>query len=314
MINTHRILATVALLISVTAHLSAEIITATATIEAVDVDARTVIVRRNTSKGAKTARLRMKTSAQIAGGSGDPIEVGALAQGDQIELTYDTTAKSITKIKVLSAAHDHDATSASGVPLFNGDDLEGWRFMTAPKLKAELQFAECWGADAQRHVLFATGKGHTWLETAEKYDNFVLSLDWRMVPGAPSSPNGGGVVIRAVGVHSWGIDPRGIQVDLSDEHTGAFICYGTPLANGKKSAVGEGTQKLDAMSTPSLKGPAQWNSMQIRCDGSRVAVSVNGKKVNEGTGTRVKKGNICLRSQASAIEYRNIRLAPITPR
>ncbi|HQU43317.1 MAG TPA: DUF1080 domain-containing protein, partial [Pirellulales bacterium] len=256
-----------------------EIVTATGTVESADAARRTVTVRRKTAKGEKTATLNVGPSAPILDDEAQPTDLGSLAKGDTVELAYDTAAKVVTKIRVVvrAAPEGDTAASAEGVLLFNGDDLEGWNFVTAPKLKqinADLRFDDCWGADAQGHVLFATGKGHTWLESAGKYDDFVLSLEWRLVPGAKRDPNGGGVVVRASGVHSWGIDPRGIEIDLSDEHTGAFICYGTPLANGKKRAVGEGTQLLDAMREPELNRLGAWNSLQIRCDGDRITVSV----------------------------------------
>lgn len=294
----------------------AETVSATGTVEAVDAARGTVTVRRKTVNGEKTATLTVGTAARIVDETAQPTELGSLAKGDHVELAYDTESKAITRIRIVRrAAQGRDsAAAAGGVPLFNGDDLEGWSFVTAPKLKrinADLRFDECWGADAQRHVLFATGKGHTWLESAGKYDDFVLSLEWRFVPGAQRDPNGGGVVIRASGIHSWGIDPRGIEVDLSEEHTGAFICYGTPLANGKKRAVGEGTQLLDVMREPELNQHGEWNSITIRCQSDRITVSVNGKQVNEGSGARAKQGAICLRSQSSAIEYRNVRLTPI---
>ena len=224
--------------------------------------------------------------------------------GQQAIVTYDDSLEAAITI----AIGDEDKDQ---VVLFNANDLEGWKFVVAPKFKdqAHLTVLECWGVDADRAVLFSNGKGPTWLATEPNYDNFTLSLEWRFPPNTQPSPNGSGIVVRANGVHSFECDPRGIEIDISEANTGDFVCYGTPL-NAKKKAAGETTQSLGRMADPDLKPSGQWNNMEIRCDGEKISVKVNGKSVNEGAGARVKKGEICLRSQNTAIEFRKIKLTP----
>jgi hypothetical protein len=255
--------------------------------------------------GGEELSLEVLKKAIISVG-GTAAKLADLEAGQKATITYDPSLSVATKIQATERKKP-----AGEVELFNGNDLDGWKFVVPPGPKAELDLADTWGVDAERRVLFATGHGSSWLETEDKCDNFSLSLEWRFVPSAKLTGNGSGVVIRASGIHSFKFDPRGVEIDISAKGTGNFICYGTPLASTKGNAAGEKTQNIPALREPELKEFGEWNSMVIRCDGDRIAVDVNGKRVNEGTGVRVKKGEICLRSQNSAIEFRKIRLTPI---
>lgn len=100
--NTKRIFAAAVLLAFLTAPLPAETVTAIGTIEAVDAAARTITVRRKTANGEKTARLKIADDAEVAFDS----EVAALDQlktGQSVDITYDTTAKQVTKLEARSA-------------------------------------------------------------------------------------------------------------------------------------------------------------------------------------------------------------------
>ena len=75
-----------------------------------------------------------------------------------------------------------------------------------------------------------------------------------------------------------------------------------PYANGKKEH-------------PSNEKPAgQWNSYDIVCDGGKVTLYVNGLLQNEGIDANPSYGPICLQSEGSPIEFRNIYLEPVPKR
>ena len=278
----------------------------TGVVQGVDAAARTITIERQAGGSVKAMKLDVAPQAE---------GLDRVTKGSSITVTFDPEAELVTSLRVTEmkaeqkeAIGDEDKDQ---VVLFNANDLEGWKFVVAPKFKdqAHLTVLDCWGVDADRAVLFSNGKGPTWLATEPNYDNFTLSLEWRFPPNTQPSPNGSGIVVRANGVHSFECDPRGIEIDISEANTGGFVCYGTPL-NAKKKAAGETTQSLGRMADPDLKPSGQWNNMEIRCDGEKISVKVNGKSVNEGAGARVKKGEICLRSQSTAIEFRKIKLTP----
>ena len=61
----------------------------------------------------------------------------------------------------------------------------------------------------------------------------------------------------------------------------------------------------------SEKPLGQWNKYEITCKGNEVLVKVNGDLVNHATNCNVSKGAICLQSEGTPIEFRNIVLKPL---
>lgn len=194
--------------------------------------------------------------------------------------------------------------------IFNGKDLQGWKFVAVPGFKQFPPATTCWTVDVERQVLVASGAAHSWIETARPFGNFELSLEWRFVPGAKVTPNGSGVVIRSAGIHPGQYDPTGIEIDISENMSGAFICYGLPLKNANGVAEEGKIKRLDALESATLQPVGEWNQMVITASGDKIAVQINGQPVNSGTGARFKAGPICLRSQSTAIEFRSVKAVP----
>lgn len=285
--------------------LGGEAVTVQGKIEKIDVTDRRIVISPRGKDEKIELELTRKTTIKRDGK--EDVGLDTIKPGDNAKIKYDS------ELLVAATIELGEDASAEEVSLFNGNDFEGWKFVVAPFFKEELTILDCWGVDAEKGVLFAKGKGPTWLASEQTYDNFNLNLEWRFVPNAPLSLNGSGIVIRAAGIHSFNADPRGIEIDIAEKDSGHFLCYGTPLVTATNKATGEGQRRLERFSEPALKRVGEWNTIEIHCDGDRITVKINGKKVNEGTGARVKKGEVCLRSQNSAIEFRNVRLTPIKP-
>jgi hypothetical protein len=194
--------------------------------------------------------------------------------------------------------------------IFNGKDLQGWKFVAVPGFKQFPPVTTCWTVDAERQVLVASGAAHSWIETARPFGNFELSLEWRFVPGAKVTPNGSGVVIRSAGIHPGQYDPTGIEIDISESMSGAFICYASPLKNANGVAEEGKIKRLDALVAATLQPVGEWNQMVVTASGDKISVTINGQPVNAGTGARFKAGPICLRSQSTAIEFRSVKAVP----
>jgi hypothetical protein len=56
----------------------------------------------------------------------------------------------------------------------------------------------------------------------------------------------------------------------------------------------------------SEKPAGQWNTYEIYCEKDTIRCSVNGVLQNEGTAATLTAGWICLQSEGSPIEFRNI--------
>jgi hypothetical protein len=78
---------------------AAETLTATATIESVDVTQRSISVRRKTSKGEKTGTFQVSDSAEIAV-NGEAAKLDAVEKGDRVTIVYDPAEKHVVKLSV----------------------------------------------------------------------------------------------------------------------------------------------------------------------------------------------------------------------
>jgi hypothetical protein len=55
----------------------------------------------------------------------------------------------------------------------------------------------------------------------------------------------------------------------------------------------------------------EWTRLEVIADGDRVRVIVNGKVVNEGTGSSLTEGKIIIQSEGAEIYYRRVELLPL---
>lgn len=281
----------------------AEVKVAKATIQDSDDQDRTISV--TIDEGAEVLLLDVIRKTQMTIGDKEARQFD-LQSGQRATITYDPELSVVTRIDAAPCE-----IPQGQINLFNGNDLDGWRFVIPPKYAQPLREHECWDVNVERKLIAARGIGTTWLATESTFDNFTLTFEWRFPVDGILSSNGSGVVIRAGGIFSNDADPRGIEIDISESKTGDFICYGTPLANSKRKIAGETQQRLERLAVAELRPIGKWNRTEIFCDQDRITVTMNGKLVNEATGARVKKGEICFRSQNTAIEFRKIRLTPI---
>jgi hypothetical protein len=186
----------------------------------------------------------------------------------------------------------------SFVPLFNGRDLTGWvNVNCAPNT---------W--TATNGLIYCTGAPLGELRTERMYQNFVLELEWRHL-----RPKGNaGVFVWADALTAKG-QPfiRGVEVQVLDGQEGdwftsdgdIFPIHGakmTPL-NGRGGDRAFPTEKR-------MKPSPEWNHYRIECVDGAIALAVNGQVVTRGTNASPRKGYVCLESEGSPIEFRNLRV------
>ncbi|MHC4225999.1 MAG: 3-keto-disaccharide hydrolase [Planctomycetota bacterium] len=193
------------------------------------------------------------------------------------------------------------------IVLFNGKDLDGWvRFSPGDKRDADKK----WTVDKVRSirdgVIRCQGVPNGYIRTVESYANYKLHLEWRW----PAKPTNSGVLLHSAGIDkTW---PKCVEAQLMHENAGDFwlLSYSSIKADGKQ--VGPEQYANAKKKRPSNeKPPGQWNSYDIVCDGKTVTLFVNGLLQNKGTEANPSYGPICLQSEGSPIEFRNIYLEPI---
>lgn len=209
----------------------------------------------------------------------------------------------LVAVAVLSAMFTFQASAEDRpVPLFNGKDLSGW----SPVLDKEgADPASTWSV--VDGVLRCTGKPVGYLKTDREFGDYVLSLEWRWPAGTSGGNNG--VLVHATTPRALGIWPKSIEVQLFKGNAGEFWVIGTELHVPDEAKRKEGRRHKNLIPSPE-KPIGEWNRMEITCKGDTIRVKVNGELVNEATDCSVTKGAICLQSEGSPIEFRNIELTP----
>lgn len=158
------------------------------------------------------------------------------------------------------------------------------------------------------------GKEHNdnYLWTKDQYENFVLDFEFFVDPSANS-----GVFIRTSDLNDPVYSGLEIQVGIADPSR--------PIRKNSMGAIYD----LVAPSGHAMK-IGEWNQMRIRCEGSRVQVDVNGKRLSEadlsqwvvagqspdGTKNKFKrpiaeyahKGYIGLQDHGTPVQFRNMVL------
>jgi len=183
------------------------------------------------------------------------------------------------------------------VALFNGKDLSGWQGIGGGTNNWKVKDG----------ILSCTGeKGSQWIATKKEFANFDLRLEYKI----PTDGNSG-VFIRAPKEgNPW---VTGLEIQVLDD-------YGPKWKDLKPNQF---TAAIYAVQPPSkrvTKKAGEWQTLRIRCTGSKCRVLVNGKQVIKADLTKLAQkvksvpglkrtgGFIGLQNHSSPVYYRNIRI------
>ncbi len=174
------------------------------------------------------------------------------------------------------------------IALFDGKTLNGW-FSRTPGVQSFAPKNGC--------LEWVRG-GAGAIMTRDRYDNFVLRLDWKIKAGGNS-----GVWCRAPR------DSRASKIGFEFQIMGdSDIKKPTDTSTGS-------IYEVVAPKCIANKKEGEWNSMEIVLDGPHYKATLNGKVVqdldfskHDVMKDRLKKGFICLTDHGNWVSYRNIRL------
>ncbi|GAA1360280.1 ThuA domain-containing protein [Streptomyces beijiangensis] len=172
--------------------------------------------------------------------------------------------------------------------LFNGKSLDGWKQAGPGKFNV---------VDGQ--LQSEGGMGLLYYQ-AKQFNAYSLKLDWKMT----GDDNSGVFVGFPESDDPWSAVNKGyeVQIDASDapdRTTGSVYSF--------KSANIKARDQV-------LRPPGQWNSYEIRVQGERLTIFLNGVKVNDFTNTdpvrSLKDGYIGLQNHSAddQVAFRNIQL------
>lgn len=188
--------------------------------------------------------------------------------------------------------------------LFDGETLDGWKATGR---------AEGWAVE--EGALACTVKGGGYLYTVEEFENFSLSIDYKVAPGTNS-----GVFFRWSNLG----DPvnTGIEMQVFDSHDK------TEPDNHDDGAVYD----ILAPSKNMTKPAGEWNRAVLTCKDSLVTIALNGKKICEmdlnrwteahknpdGSTNKFnlaykdlpRKGHIGLQDHGGRVWFKNVKIKP----
>jgi hypothetical protein len=173
-------------------------------------------------------------------------------------------------------------------------------------------------------VLHCTGQPVGVLRSQKELKNFELTVQWRHLRSGGNS-----------GVFVWATEeslkalkpnalPHGIEVQVLDhgyttqyeKQTGKKADWFT--TNGDVFAVGKSKMNPFAPLSPDRsrsfprkqlsKGFGNWNTYYVRAINGEVRLWVNGEEVSGGNNSEPSSGYLCLESEGSPIEFKNIYL------
>lgn len=186
------------------------------------------------------------------------------------------------------------------VSLFNGRDLSGW-------VPVNVDADTFTVRDAMIHC---TGKPTGFMRSAKMYENFIVELEWRHLKPKGNS----GLFVWADGFPAKGTPfARAVEVQILDgRNTDDYTSHGDVFAiQGATMKPDRPHPKGWMRCLPSerrCKPSPAWNHYRVTCNNGVIHLAVNGKVVSGGSETIPRKGYICLESEGSPVDFRNIRI------
>ena len=161
--------------------------------------------------------------------------------------------------------------------------------------------ASPWSLDAGRRVLVCQGDkaGHEMFRHAREWADHVLHVEWRFEPLEGEKPYNSGIYVRT---SADGATWHQAQTGPS----GGFL-FGNTLVNGAPQRV----NLRQAMTENRVKPAGEWNTYEIRAEGKRISLWVNGAVTSEFTECEVPKGFVGLEAEGYRIEFKNLKVKPL---
>jgi hypothetical protein len=189
------------------------------------------------------------------------------------------------------------APRAATVELFNGRDLTGWvSYLVDDSLDTTREFT------VRDGVIHLSGK-LGYIHTEQVYSDYRLEVEWRWPEVATNS----GIFQRVQ--PEYQALPECYECQLKAGQAGDLIAM-AGAATDRTAASGD---IVMAKLAPSNEKPVgEWNHAEIECRGGDITVTINGMVQNRATGATLREGYIGLQSEGEAVEFRHVRLTPLT--
>jgi hypothetical protein len=195
------------------------------------------------------------------------------------------------------------------IDLFNGKDLTGWVIDGPIEAKDKTEGNKTkplWCVEDR--MIRTTGAAFGFLRYDREFSDFILHVEYRMDKGANSG----------IGIRTTKFDPK-----KSTATRPSYYCYEVQLLDDANAKPAKGTTgslyRYVAPAKAAHKPAPEWNTVEIECNGPKIRISFNGTETlsfDQSTDEKLKSkplsGYVCLQSHGKQVEFRNVRIKPLT--
>lgn len=222
---------------------------------------------------------------------------------------------------IVNGADDDDVSSPRKA-FINGTGI-GWRKLQAQDFVNANCAPDTWTWN--ENSVHCTGKPIGVLRSVQQYTNFELVAEWRHLSEAgnsgifvwtnesafrdlqPSTLPRGGIEVQILdhGFTKWYEKSTGKKGDWFTTNGDVFV-LGTATMKPFPPMSKNGDRSFPRKQLS--RGFGEWNYYYIRCINGEVRLWVNGEEVSGGTDCNPRRGYLCLESEGSPIDFRNLRI------
>jgi hypothetical protein len=215
----------------------------------------------------------------------------------------------------LVSADDAPKVEEGFTPLFNGKDLTGWVYGKAKKKDgAEAENKAGQGYQVKDGAIYCTKADGGNLYTEKEYANFVFRFEFKL---SESANNGIGIRAPLTGDNAY----NAMEIQVLDNDGKAYKKKdGTPSIAPWQ--VHGSIYGVFPAKTGALKPVGEWNTEEIKADGTKITVTLNGqvivdadlatvtdeKVLKSHPGLKNPKGHIGFLGHGAQVEFRNLRI------
>lgn len=193
--------------------------------------------------------------------------------------------------------------------LFNQKDLKGWYAFTEDRGKVN-NASEIFTVEDNILRMFGTKAGY--LMSEESFSNFELTAEFRWNNDASfkrkNNNKNSGLMYLVPSDTPDELWPKGIQFQIKEGATGDFVLLQEVTLKIKENTTEPGKSVVAKRFADSEKPEGKWNKLVIISSNGKITQKLNGKIVNQGTESSVRKGRILLQYEGFPIDFRTIKI------
>lgn len=199
----------------------------------------------------------------------------------------------------------------------------GWRALTESDFTNVNCYEDTWSW--KDGTLYCTGKPIGVMRTRRKFTNFELVLEWRHMRSAGNSgvfawvPEEALTDLKPDTLPKYGIEVQALDHGFKEQYeknsnrkgdwfttNGDIFAVGNSKLNPFPPLSPNGSRSFPRKNLS--KGVGQWNHYYVRAINGEIRLWVNGEEVSGGNNADPRTGYLCMESEGSPIEFRNIRI------